>query len=196
MAASNYDNFYLYLTQKAQVRDKDFEALLPYFEIKNYRKGEQILVKGAISKQINFVEKGLLMMYTLDEHGKEHILQFAPENWWLSDRNNLCSEEPSEYYIEAYEESRVVVLNQTFIQHATAISPEFRTFHEHLLQHHIKQLYHRIKLLISATAKTSYLEFIKTYPDITQRVPQWMIASYMGITPEAVSRIRKELASE
>lgn len=193
---SDFENFHKYLTQKAHVKSEDFEALLPYFSVKKFAKGEVILSKGGICKHINFVEKGLLRFYSIDEQGKESILQFAPENWWLSDRNNLCSHVPSEYYIDAYEASTVVLLNHDFIEKASAISNEFRTFHEHILQNHIKQLYHRINLLISAPAKTSYLEFLKTYPDITQRVPQWMIASYMGITPEALSRIRKELASE
>lgn len=193
---SDFDNFYTYLTEKALVKQEVFEELLPYFSVKKYAKGEIILSKGGISNHIYFVEKGLLRFYSVDETGKEHILQLAPEHWWLSDRNNLCNHEPSEYFIDAFEDSTVVRLNHDFIQKASAMSPEFRAFHEQILQQHIKQLYRRINLLISASAKTSYLEFLKTYPDITQRVPQWKIASYLGITPEALSRIRKELATE
>lgn len=193
---SDFDNFRKYLTEKALVKQEDFEELLPYFSVKKYSKGQIILSKGSVCKHIFFVEQGLLRFYSIDEFGKEHILQFAPENWWLSDRNNLCSDEPSEYFIDAYEESTVVLLKHDFIEKASAISNEYRTFNEHILQRHITQLYHRINLLISTPAKKSYLEFLKTYPDITQRVPQWMIASYMGITPEALSRIRKELTAK
>lgn len=193
---SDFDNFHKYLTEKALVKQEDFEKLLPFFSVKRYAKGQTILLKGGVSKHIYFVEKGLLRFYTLDEIGKEHILQFAPENWWLTDRNNLCSDEPSEYFIDAYEESIVVLLNHNFIEKAAAISTEFTAFHERMLQRHIKQLYRRINLLISTPAKESYLEFLKTYPNIILRVPQWMIASYMGITPEALSRIRKELSSK
>jgi CRP-like cAMP-binding protein len=192
---NRFDNFHKYLTEKALVKQEDFENLLPYFSVKEYPKGQTLLSKGNISRHIFFVEKGLLRFYCIGEDGKEHILNFAPENWWLTDRNNLCSNEPSEYFIDAYEDTTVVLLNHDFILKASEISKEFRDFHEHILQRHILQLYHRIKLLIGVPAKESYLEFIKTYPDIIQRVPQWMIASYLGITPEFLSRIRKKLAT-
>jgi CRP-like cAMP-binding protein len=81
-----------------------------------------------------------------------------------------------------------------FIEKANEISPEFRTYNEYLLQNHIRQLQNRIDLLIGASAEVRYLEFIKLYPNLTLRVPQWMIASYLGITPESLSRVRKELA--
>ena len=192
----DFKNFHRYLTEMAHVKQADFEKLLPLFSVKKYIKGQTILSKGGISKHIYFVEEGLLRFYSVDESGKEHILQFAPENWWLTDRNNLYSDQPSEYFIDAYEESIVVLLNHNFIDKASTISNEFRTFHEHMLQRHIKQLYRRINMLISTPARDCYLEFLKTYPNIIQRVPQWMIASYLGVTPEAVSRIRKELASK
>jgi CRP-like cAMP-binding protein len=192
----NFDNFHKYLTERALIKQEDFEKLLPFFSVKRYTKGEVLLSKGSISRYIFFVEEGLLRFYSIDKDGKEHILQFAPETWWLTDRNNLCSDEPSEYFIDVYEDTTVVLLNHDFILKASEISPEFRAFHEHILQRHIKQLYHRINMLIGVPAKECYLEFIKTYPNIIQRVPQWMIASYLGITPEFLSRIRKELSSK
>lgn len=193
---SDFYNFHKYLTENAHVKQVDIEEVLRFISVKHYHKGQIILSKGSVCKHIFFVEKGLLRYYSIDEAGKEHILQFAPENWWLADRNNLCSGGNSEYFIDAYEEATVVLLNHDFIQKASEISNEFRIFNEHILQRHIMQLYHRINLLISTPAKERYLEFLKTYPHITQRVPQWMIASYLGITPEGLSRIRKELASK
>jgi CRP/FNR family transcriptional regulator, anaerobic regulatory protein len=188
-------NFYNYMTQKAQVDQVDFEKLTHDFSHAHYPKGHLLLRKGTVNQFAFFVEKGLLRFYSIDEKGKEHILQFAPENWWISDRNSLCTNEPSEYYIEAFEDTTVILLNQEFLQKASETSKQFRTFHESLLHKHINQLYRRINSLISTSAKERYLEFLKTYPNITQRVPQWMIASYLGITPEALSRVRKELAS-
>jgi len=191
---SDSDNFQKYLAEKAQIQATDFEQLRPFFFVKKYTHGQVILSKGGVGQHIFFVEKGLLRLFALDQNGKEHILQFAPENWWLTDRNNRCSGDPSEYFIDAYEDTVAVLLNHDFIRKASEISHEFNTFHEHILQNHIKQLYHRIHLLIGASAKERYLEFIKIYPNIMQRVPQWMIASYLGITPESLSRVRKELA--
>ena len=192
----SFDNFQKYLIEKAHVKQADFEKLLPFLSVKQYNKGEILLSKGSVGRYIFFVEEGLLRFYSIDELGKEHILQFAPENWWLTDRNNLGSNEPSEYFIDTCENTTVVLLRQDFILKATEISPEFAAFHEHLLQRHINQLYHRINMLIGIPAKQCYLEFIGTYPNIIQRVPQWMIASYLGITPEFLSRIRKEISSK
>jgi CRP/FNR family transcriptional regulator, anaerobic regulatory protein len=193
---NQYLNFYKYLTEKALVKDEDFELLKNYFSCTQFSKGHVLINRGSITQHIFFVEKGLLRFYSIDEKGKEHILQFAPENWWLSDRNSLCTNEPSDYYIDAYEDTTVVLLNQNFLLKASEISKEFRAFHESLLHKHINQLYRRINSLISTSAKDRYSEFILTYPNISQRVPQWMIASYLGITPEALSRVRKEIATE
>jgi CRP-like cAMP-binding protein len=85
-------------------------------------------------------------------------------------------------------------LDKTFFDHASEVSPSFRQYNERALQNHIRHLQKRINLLLGAPADKRYLDFIKLYPDLTLRVPQWMIASYLGITPESLSRVRKELA--
>lgn len=193
-ASISSPNFRAYLIGQAGVSAEDFDKLAGQIEVKTVAKGEILLSKGGINQHIYFVEKGLLRYFMIDAKGKEHILSFAPENWWLSDRNNLCSNEPSDYFIDAYEPTTVVLLSQEFIQRASDISEEFRVHHQRILQRHILQLYRRISLLIGYSAKDRYLEFLNTYPNITQRVPQWMIASYLGITPEALSRIRHDLA--
>lgn len=190
-----YENFQKHLIDKARLSTLEFANLLPYFTLREVKKGEVLLAEGSIGGHAYFVESGLLRFYSIDAQGKEHILQFAPENWWLSDRNDLNSTKPSAYYIDAYENTTVVLLNQDFLQKAASISPAFRTFHDQILQRHIGQLYHRINMLIGSTAKSRYLRFLQSYPNITQRVPQWMIASYLGITPESLSRVRKELVS-
>ena len=190
-----FEFFDEYLKKVALVKQEDLNKFHPFLSVKKFRKGEILLAKGSVCKHIFFVEKGLLRFYTINR-GKEHILQFASENSWLSDRNNLSNSEPSDYFIDAYEDTSVVMLNQEFIIRASKISAEFSTFHEHLLQRHIKQLYRRISSLIGTPAKDCYSDFLKTYPNIIQRVPQWMIASYLGITPESLSRIRKELSQK
>jgi len=189
----NFDNFRKYLTDNTDLTLQEIHSLQPLFSVKTFSKGDFLLLKGQISQNVFFVEKGLLRLYSIDDKGKEHILQFAQENWWLSDRNNLCSDEPSSYYIDAYEDTTVILINHDFIVKASEMSESFLEFHERILQRHIERLYHRINLLIGSSAKDRYLAFTKTYPNIVQRVPQWMIASYLGITPEGLSRVRKEI---
>jgi len=158
------------------------------------KKGEFLSRQGDVCDYTYFVETGLLRAYTLDEQGKEHIIQFAPESWLISDRSSAYFNEPSDFYIEAIEDSKVVFLDNEFNDRASAISKNYRHFNNLALQNHIRHLQKRINLLLGATAEERYLDFINTYPDLTLRVPQWMIASYLGITPEGLSRVRKELA--
>jgi CRP-like cAMP-binding protein len=195
LTADRYPNFYHYLGQNTgSGLLTEMPLLAPYVSPKTYAKGTIILQKGQVSPYAYFVEKGLLRLYALDAQGKEHILQFAPEFWWLSDRNNLCNQVASDYYVDALEDTTVLLINHDFIVQACQISPTFRQFHEDLLQRHINQLYKRILLLIGTTAKERYLDFLTRYPDLTQRVPQWMIASYLGITPEGLSRVRRGMS--
>ena len=192
--SEKYQNFYNYLINQAHLLPDQFDSIKHLIRTKHYPKGSILLSKGEIARNIFFVEKGLLRFYSIDHKGKEHILQFAQENWWLSDRNSLRNEDPCSYYIDAHEDTDVILVNHDFIIQASEISDPFLEFHERLLQRHIEQLYHRVNLLIGTDAKERYLEFIRNYPLLPQRVPQWMIASYLGITPEGLSRIRKEIA--
>ena len=159
-------------------------------------KGELLLKEGEICRHSFFVEKGLLRYYSIDAKGKEHIIQFAPEGWFVSDRESVYFNQPSQYFIQALEESRIIALDENFVAELARQDPSFLEFNNRLLHNHIRHLQRRINMLLSATAEERYLEFIKIYPDILLRVPQTMIASWLGIAPESLSRVRKELAQK
>ncbi|MNJ85402.1 Anaerobic regulatory protein [compost metagenome] len=187
-------NFYNYLKNKALVKAEHLAQLTELVSVKEFKKDEFLLSPGQICERALFVEKGLVRFYSIDEEGKEHIVQFAPENWFVGDRESIYFRKPSVYYMDAIEDTTVILFDQHFVETASEISPEFRNYNEYLLQNHIRHLQNRINLLIGASAEKRYLDFIKLYPDLTLRVPQWMIASYLGITPESLSRVRKELS--
>jgi len=189
-------DFRQYLQTNAGVSDDHLRELEPLIRKESFAKGTQLLSSGEVSRYTYFVEKGLLRFYSISSDGKDHIIQFAPENWFVSERNSFCFHEPSEYHVDTYEDTELVLIDQEFISCAAEISPEFRTYNERILQNHIRHMQRRISLLIGASAEARYLDFIKVYPDLLQRVPQWMIASYLGITPESLSRVRRELASK
>lgn len=184
-----------YLAEKAGVTDAEFELLKPMIVFKQFEAGEFLLMEGDICHHHIFVERGLLRSYTIDEAGKEHIIQFAPENWFIGDRGSYYFNEPSTMTIQAVEPTDVAMFDQNFLDQAMCTSQSYNSFNERLLQNHIRQLQNRINLLLSASAEKRYLNFIDTYFDLTLRIPQWMIASYLGITPESLSRVRKELAT-
>lgn len=172
------------------------DELTSELTLKVFSKGAFLLDIGSVCQHSFFVCKGLLRSYTIDDAGKEHIIQFAPENWIISDRSSLYFNEPSEVFIQANEDSEVILLDKDFFVNAGKKSPDILSANELLLQRHIRFMQKRINLLLGATAETRYLDFIKLYPDLLLRIPQWMIASYLGITPESLSRVRKDLAEK
>lgn len=144
------------------------------------KKGEILQRKGELNTYGYSVESGLLRSYLIDEKGKEHIFMFAPEDWMIADSHP--PNEPSALFIDALEDSEVVVLEKV-------ANP---TEHTDKLIRRMGVLQRRILMLMSASAIERYEHFVKTYPAIVQRVPQRMIASYLGITPEALSKVKKE----
>lgn len=190
------DNFKKYLGDQWGLPDSAIDQLCTTIKTKAIQKDALLLKAGEVCSLTFFVEEGLLRLYALNENGKADILQFAPENWLVSDRGSVYFNEPSDYYIDAVEDSLVVLLDQDFLDSISVLSPSFRKYNERLLHNHIRHLNKRIKLLLGATAETRYLDFIKLHPDVLLRVPQWMVASYLGIAPESLSRVRRELAQK
>jgi CRP-like cAMP-binding protein len=187
-------NFLQYLKKNLELTDPQLEQLFPRLHFKIVPKNSLLLRLGETRSYAYFVEKGLLRSYSIDEAGKQHVIQFAPENWFISDRGSLYFNAPSKLIIEAIEETTVIVIDHHYNDYVSGL-PGFHKKNEIILQHHVWYLQNRIDSLLGATAETRYLEFIKQYPNLTIRVPQWMIASYLGITPESLSRVRKELTT-
>ncbi len=190
----NNFKFTSFLSSNLHIDEAEILVLAEYCNTKTVTKDEFLLHEGDYCYQTFFVEKGLLRQYTIDPKGKEHILSFAPENWFVTDRESAFFNMPSKYSIQALEPSQVFIIEEAFLTKLSQKIPSFIDFNTKLLHGHIRQLQNRITQLQSAGAEDRYLSFINSYPDIPLRVPQIMIASYLGITPESLSRIRKELA--
>lgn len=150
------------------------------------KKGQILQHKGEVDTKAYIVKKGLLRSYTIDDKGKEHIYMFGSENWIVADISELNT--PCQLYIDALEDS---VIEVTSKEEMLAANPD-----PLLLVRRLNKMQNRIIMLMSSNAKERYEHFIKTYPDIIQRVPLRMIASYLGITPEALSRVRRKLSQK
>ena len=144
------------------------------------KKGEILQRKGDLGSKVYQVESGLLRSYSIDEKGKEHIYQFAPENWIIADAttNNI----PCELFIDCLEDSIILEIEKDF---------NFLSSEPLKLVKRLSVLQQRIIMLMSASAIERYENFINTYPNIVQRVPQRMIAAYLGVTPETLSAAKK-----
>ncbi|TKK66004.1 Crp/Fnr family transcriptional regulator [Ilyomonas limi] len=185
-----------FLTSNIDIDKHSIEALIENCKLLKVDKGSFLLRQGEICKYSFYVEQGLLRYYSIDEKGKEHILQFAPETWFVADRESVYFNQPSHYFIQALEDSSVILLDENFITQLAQKNTSFLQFNNKLLHNHIRHLQNRINQLLSATAEERYLDFIKIYPNLLLRVPQSMVASYLGITPESLSRVRKDLAAK
>ena len=165
----------------------------PDIKPKSYPKGKILQYAGELSDKVFYVKSGLLKSYTIDDKGKEHIFLFAPEGWIISDIGSDVLEKEAELFIETLEESEVVSLSRK-----DALAGDFNTEQltktQRLLFRRITVLQRRLIMMMSATAQERYEHFLETYPALPNRVPQRMIASYLGITPEALSKIRGKMA--
>ncbi|NBC57993.1 MAG: cyclic nucleotide-binding domain-containing protein, partial [Bacteroidetes bacterium] len=149
-------NFETYLCSNLNITQQESSSIIKNCKTKTISKDQFLLRENEHCKQTFFVEQGLLRMFSLDKKGKEHILTFASENWFLTDRESSYFNQPSAYYIQALEDSQAVMIDEDFIQSLSKEIPNFTDFNNRLLHNHIRHLQNRIHLLLSATAKDRY----------------------------------------
>ncbi|TCC88518.1 Crp/Fnr family transcriptional regulator [Pedobacter frigiditerrae] len=141
-----------------------------------------------------FVVKGCLRKYYIDENGQEVIIQFAVENNWISDIASFSNQQPGKLFIETLEESSILYLNPQSKEELLSRVPKFERFYRKLVERNVSLLHNRLHFSISKTAEEKYLDFLENYPSIPQRVAQHHIASYLGMSAEFLSKVRKKLA--
>jgi CRP-like cAMP-binding protein len=157
---------------------------------KSFPKKKMLLSAGEICQFEAFIVKGCVKTYFIDKNGFEIILTFATENWWISDIKSFHEQIPSEMYIETIEETELLIINpqtkEQILHHIPSLERMFRL----MVQRHLGTYQERLFSNIALTAEERYILFLQKYPDIPQRVPQHLIASYLGISAEFLSRIR------
>jgi len=171
----------------------EIDALKKAFKERRIKRRQFILQEGDVCKLNTFVVEGCFRMYFVDEKGKEHNIQFAAENWWIGDIGSFHSEEPSKLYIEAIENCVILQIKKQdqldlFVNHPK-FNQIFRVFTENALVTYQR----RVLQNISSTAEERYLDFMKRYPYFFNRISNVQIASYLGVTPEFLSTIRKKI---
>lgn len=189
-----YDVFQHYLDQHLTLTRPEAEYIKSLSTLKKLRKKQYLLQEGDVWHYNAFVTKGCLRNYSVDERGQEHIIGFAIENWWIGDRESLLSGQPSRFNIDAIEDSELVLINKENFDAISGQIPAFNEMVHGILQKSFIASQNRIHAAISYTAEEKYLHFVSKYPGFAQRVPQSMIASYLGMTPETLSRIRNQSA--
>jgi len=167
-----------------------------YLRIRHVKKKQILLREGEVCDFEAYIVKGCLRSFYVDENGSEVILQFSIEDWWVGDIGSFNERTPSSLYIEALEDSVILTLNPERKEQLLRDLPSFERVFRLMLQRHIAALEQRLIRTIAKPAVEKYLEFVKKYPSIVQRVPQHYIASYLGMTPEFLSKIRRKLVTQ
>ena len=181
-----------YLEQRMTLTPEQVNSMQSLFIPRHLKKGELLIREGEIAKYGAFIATGCLRSYVVDNKGKEHIIQFAPENWWLTDTNSIVNGTPSLYFMDAIEPSDILLIDLPSHQKLMATIPGFAASFQSGIQRHAAAKDHRIIATLTATAEERFQNFLHTYPSIAQRVPQHMLASYLGVSPETLSRVRKK----
>lgn len=189
-----FDVLEAYLEARAPFTTQDFAYIRTRFVPATLRSSEFLQRAGSVAKYAAFVARGCLRTYAIDAKGKEHIVQFAPETWWVADNVSLASGTPSEYFVDALEDSDLLLIDPPSHEALVDRVPGYAAALRKGLQRHAAAKDARIVSAMSASAQERYLEFLQTYPSLATRVPQWMLASYLGVSPETVSRIRRKLS--
>lgn len=181
------------VNETINITDEEFEYAKTLFIPKKLRKKRFLLEEGEPCIYTTFVEKGLLRSFTVDDKGNEHILQFGMEGWWVADLYSFLTGEPSEYNIEALEDSELLLINKSSWDRLLDEIPAFERYFRILIQNNLIATQRRLMGTISTTAEERYHKLLQDFPLISQRVPQHMIASYIGVTRETLSRLRSQM---
>jgi len=176
--------------------DEEKHLIISKFQPRLYRKRQYVLQEGDVCNVFNFVVNGCLRMYKIDEAGTIHIIQFAIENWWISDMGSFYSIQPSEMNIEAVEDTTVLQIKHSDVLELYTNAPKFNQLFRVLVENNLIGMQKRLLQTISSDARVRYESFMKQYPTLANRIPNTYIASYLGITPEFLSKIRNERVSK
>jgi len=181
------------LREKAGFTEDEIDFYLSLLTIKKLQKKEHYLMAGDICTAVAYVNKGCFSRYIIDEHSKEIILNFALEDYWIGDLESLFSHKPTIFYVQSLEKSELLLLSLNNFNRAIEELPKFKEFHDNKVH---RNHYYSLKTLSvakSATPEEKYLLLMKERPEFFQRIPLHYIASYLGIEPESLSRLRKRM---
>ena len=148
--------------------------------------------EGDVCKASAFIVKGAMRQYSVDDKGTEHIIRLSLENWWVTDRESIVTQKPSKYYIDAWEDTEILVASREDMANKILTIPVVAEAFRVMDYNHATALQNRVNAAISFSAEQRYEDLLKAYPEFIQRFPQHIIASYLGITKETLSRIRKK----
>lgn len=189
------DIFKSHINKFCKISDAEFEDVLKYFELHFIKKKENILVEGQTCKSNYFVINGILRKFFINEKGIEQTTEFAIENWWMTETFSYINQSPSEFYIQSVEKTEYLSINKERLENLLKKHPLMEKYFRCIYQKSFAATQMRIKFIYEHSSEELYHHFRSSHPEFLQRVPQYLIASYLGFTPEYLSEIRKKSIS-
>ncbi len=182
-----------YIQRHVELNEEEQSMVLSKFVLKQYKKNDFIGKQDEVSRIQSFILSGGARMFMLDDSGMEHIVQFAIEDWWVGDLGSFISQKPADFSVQCFQDTEVYQLSTDNLQVLYTTVPKMERFYRIIIQNAYVSAQKRIVNKTMLPAKERYLNFREKYPEIEQRVPQYMIASYLGITKEFLSKLRSQL---
>jgi CRP-like cAMP-binding protein len=185
-----------YISKHIDLSQEEEAFLISKVICRKYLKGQYVVQQGDICKYECFVLAGCTKMFYLDDDGQEHIILFSIEDWWTSDMGSFITQTPADFNIQCLENTELVMFSYDIIEELYAKIPKLERFFRQIIERAFVASQKRIVRNFALTAKERYLYFRNQYPKIEQRIPQYMVASYLGITKEFLSKIKSQLSIE
>ncbi len=198
MASEKYgraQNLFNYIRRYIPLTGEDEMTILSSLKFRRYLKGQYVLQQGDICRFENYVHSGCLKVFYTDPEGQQHVVMLAVEDWWVADLGSFLSQIPADYNIQCLEDTELIQFSPDALEGLYQKVPQLERFFRIIVQKAFVASQKRIVNNHCLPAKERYLQFSQQYPEINQRVPQYLIASYLGITREFLSRIKSELTS-
>lgn len=183
-----------YFQQYIPLTDVEITLITQRTQVRNIKRRQLILQEGFVCNHYFFVVEGCFKMYGVDDKGNEHNLQFAAENDWIMDIGSFHSRKISQLFIQAIEPSKIIQIEQQDLYFLYVTIPRLDRFFKVIVENKFVALQNRLLQTFSSNAEQRYLSFLEHYTNLTNRLPNSQIASYLGITPEFLSKIRKKIS--
>lgn len=187
--------FKIHLEKFIDITEKEFSEIIPFFQIENIKKKENLLVERQICKANYFVLSGCLRKFFINQKGVEQTTEFAIENWWITDNIAFENRLPTTFYIQAVENSKILTIDNNSQEKLLIAHPKMERYFRFIYQRAYAASQMRIKYLYDFSKEDFYHHLNKNHPEFVQRIPQYLIASFLGFTPEYLSEIRSKLRS-
>lgn len=188
-----FESLKAHIKKRIDLSDDDFNTFTSYIEVRHLKKKQCLVLQGENTRVQAYINKGCMRTYYTDPRAHEHVVQLGFEDWWTGDLMSFLTDQPATYTIEALEDCELYLIDKANLEKTYELFPQFERFFRILIQNAFIAQQQRLISTMSQSAEERYVALTKKYPQLEKRFAQHHIASYLGITPEALSRIRKAL---